>query len=298
MFGPHVNRSAKEPGGGGGMAAHVEAARRVALAAGVRMQAAALFVGPPRSLRVTLAAAEAAELAAYLRRTGVRAVAHSAYVAAPWGGSADAARHIRAELAACDAAGVEGLVVHLPKLPVADVLQFAARLLNPDAPNVRVFLETPAVRPSESHYETPEKLEALFRGLRALVDPRLDRFGLCVDTAHLWTCGVDVRSREAAAAWLGGLEAVAETIPPDRVMLHLNDSARPRGVGPDTHAPLAGGQIWGDLRGDLAASGLAAFVDYATRHDTLTILERAKSDDLPGDYHILRDLAPGVRAAD
>ena len=63
------------------------------------------------------------------------------------------------------------------------------------------------MKPERSHYETPQKLAAFFRKVRE-VDPELQEFGLCIDTAHLWSCGVDIASREDARAWLDELEAV------------------------------------------------------------------------------------------
>jgi endonuclease IV len=295
-FGPHVNRYHAQ-GARPKIAAHIEAARREAEAeAGFNITAAAIFVGGPHDRRINLQEIEGADLKSYLARTGIRAIAHSSYSAVPWRGDPDAARFIREEAGVCQAAGISGLVVHLPKAPVAQVMRYIARLYNPDAPDVRIYLETPAVRPRESHYETPVKLAALFKAIRADLDPELRFFGLCIDTAHLWTCGIDLQSYEAANAWLVALEAAADVIPPDGVMIHMNDSARLRGVGPDTHAPLAQGKIWGEYRGRLAESGLAAFTDYAQRHDTVCILERKPKEALKNDYLLLRELVPSARA--
>lgn len=290
MYGPHVSRY-HAAGARPSMAAHVAAACAEAKAAAdFEVRAVSLFVGGPHNRAINLRPEERAELRGGLARAGVRAIAHSSYAAPPWGGDPDAARYIRDELAVCQEAGITGLVVHLPKAPPAQVAKYAARLLNRDAPDVRVYLETPALVPRETYYETSAKLAALFAEVRRAADPGLDRFGLCVDTAHLWTNGVDLSSYEGAQAWFDGLEAVAGVIPPDRVMLHLNDSLRPRGVGPDTHAPLGRGQIWGAYRGRLAESGLAAVVAYAARHETPVILERKPKEALAGDYLALRSL--------
>jgi endonuclease IV len=303
LIGPHVNRyhaqsrgpgaSPRGPGAGRpGLAEHIEAARAEALAvSGFKVTAAAVFVGGPSRREITLTPEERPALREYLARSGIRVIAHSAYCAAPWGGDPAAARHIREELGVCQEAGISGLVVHLPKLPVGAVMRHIRHLQNPDAPDVRVYLETPAVRPAESYYERPAKLAQLFAAIRAEVDPELAHFGLCVDTAHLWVCGVDLQSYEAASAWLDALESISDVVPPEAVMFHLNDSIRPRGVGPDAHAPLAAGMLWGPLRGRPGRSGLAAFVDYALRHAAPVILERAPKESLANDYQILRELA-------
>lgn len=288
-FGPHVSRY-HAPGARASIVAHIEAARREAeIDADFTIGAVAIFVGGPKNRVINLLPAERAALREYVARTGMRVIAHSTYGAPPWSGDPDAARFIREELGVCSEAGIEGLVVHLPKAPVAAVMKYIARLYNPDAPGVRVYLETPAVSPRETYYETPEKLAGLFAAIREL-DPALDYFGLCVDSAHLWTCGIDLQSYESADAWFKGLEAVADAIPHDRVMLHLNDSARLRGVGPDTHAPLARGRIWEAYQDNPGASGLAAITDYAQRHGTPAILERKPKEALASDYLLLRRL--------
>lgn len=138
----------------------------------------------------------------------------------------------------------------------------------------RVYLEVPAVLPKNSHYETPDKLAVLFRGIRKRVDPFLLYFGLCIDTAHIWASGADIASFEAASAWLDQLERAHGVIPPHAIIFHLNDNYNGRGSGKDEHAPLFMGAIWGSYADRRESSGLAAFLDYARRHNVPTILER------------------------
>lgn len=296
MIGIHVNRD-HAPGTRPDMVEHVEAALEEARrAADIKLTAASIFVGGPKSRHITLREDERKQLRAYVARTGIRFIAHSSYAAHPWKGDHEAARYIREEQLVCEAAGIAGLVVHLPKLPAAEVLRHAAQLIEPRAPSVRIYLETPAVRPAESFYETPAKLAELFARVRAEVDPRLDKFGLCFDTAHLWTCGVDLRTYEAASDWLHELERASDVIPHDCVMIHLNDSQRARGVGPDAHAALTEGKIWEGYRENLNDSGVAAVVDYAVRHGSTVILERKPHAALVSDYMILRRLVPGAHA--
>lgn len=290
-IGPHVNRY-HAAGARPSIVAHIDAARREAkYAADFDISAVAIFVGGPKNRVITITDAEVDELHEYIRAEKLCVIAHSTYTAPPWRGDPDAARFIRAEVAVCRRAGISGLVVHLPKLGVETVMRYISRLIEPSAgSDVRIYLEMPAVSPKDSHYETPAKLIRLFRAIRAEVDPRLHTFGLCIDTAHLWTCGVDLSSYESAHAWLAELEAASAVIPADRIMLHLNDSERELGHGPDSHAGLGAGRMWPslNLRQSGEASGLDAFVEYAQRHNTPTILERKPKEALVGDYTILR----------
>jgi endonuclease IV len=297
MYGLHVNRYHAAAAGAAAsrpsIADHIRAAVAEARdVSGFSVGAAAVFVGGPKSRSITLGPEERTGLRELVASTGIRVIAHSSYAAQPWRGDAGAAQYIRDELRVCAEAGIEGLVVHAPKLPIAEVVRYAGGLTSAAAAAPRLYLETPAVTPAETYYETPEKLRALFTALREVPG----RFGLCVDTAHIWTSGVDLRSYDAAARWLGRLEEVADVIPHEAVMLHLNDSLRARGVGPDAHAGLAAGRIWEEYRDDLRRSGLAAFVDYAERHGTPVILERKPKEALPADYAVLRRLGVGAAA--
>jgi endonuclease IV len=346
IFGCHVNRYHAQKSARGApptLAAHIRAAAAEAAdECGVALRCAQVFVGGPGRREITLTAAEAAELrelasggggaaagagaaaaagaAAGAAAAPIKLYAHSVYVAPPWGGDPDAARFIRDELAVCARAGICGLVIHLPKAPIATVVKYAPRLINPDARGVRIFFETPAVTPAETYYESPEKLGALLAALRE-VDPADELFGVCVDTAHIWTSGIDIQRRDAAADWLARLAAQFEQLGRPgllqqpgrpwrselsaRVIFHANDSARPRGVGPDTHAGFAVGRIWGEYFDSEAAagaasaagaqsSGLAAFVEFAAEHQCAFILERKPKEALRSDYRIMASLEPST----
>lgn len=299
--GPHVDRVHARGRGRPTLAEHVEAARAGAAEAGFRATGFQVFVAGPRNLVPTLTDEEADGLRAYLdERPELAVISHGTYMDFPWGGNHYLARFIRGELAACARAGIAGLVVHLGKPPVDVVREILPRLLTEHP--VLIYLETPHLKPENSHYETPEKLARLFRSVREL-DPGLCRFALCVDTAHLWSSGADIQSYRAAADWLRRLELQADVIPPDRVAFHLNDSYDARGSGADHHAPLLQGELWGPYRETPHESGLAAFVEYMSRHRSLVILERGGGGkgagppaELLDDYAVLARMDPGLRA--
>lgn len=158
---------------------------------------------------------------------------------------------------------------------------------------VRLYLETPAVLPKNSHYESPQKLARLFRGIREQVDPFLLYYGLCIDTAHIWASGVDISSLEKASAWLAELEKVHSIIPPHAIVFHLNDNKHPLGSGKDHHAPVFHGEVWGQYIDNREKSGLVAFLDYARRYNVPTILERKGWEPAEAP----RDIFPGEAAA-
>ncbi|XP_065650779.1 probable endonuclease 4 [Hydra vulgaris] len=285
MFGSHINRyHAKNKSAT--IAEHIEAARIEALnGASFVIKVVAIFVGGPKNRKISLRPDERAQLINYIERTKIRVIAHSAYSAYPWRGDDISLKYIRDEINVCREAGISGLVIHLPKLPIDDMMQYIPHIHDPV---VRIYLETPA---AIQCFETVAKLANLFATIRAA---GFDNFGLCIDTAHLWTAGVDLQTYDAAQQWLQELENVSDIIPASSVMIHLNDSAREKRKGPDAHASLTQGKIWGEYKNNIQIqnSGLAAFVDYALRNDTMTILERKPREVLIEDYFVLRNLIP------
>ena len=294
--GCHVNRCHADPHAS--ITAHIRAARAEAEAeCGIHISAVQIFVSNPRQLSLSLEPGAAAELRDYIRESGVAVFAHSSYVAAPFAEppAGDAAvAFIHRELAICADAGICGLVIHLPKLPLDEMLARITELTHPACAKVMIYLETPAVCPGNAHYETGPKLVQLYRGLRK-IDPDCSMFGICIDTAHLWTSGIDISSLEQAMEWLDGLDGIAEfNSDAPRIMFHANDSLRKLGQGPDAHAGLTKGRIWSEYADTPSASGLAAFAAYATANNCPFILERKPKEALYSDYRLLLQLQPDL----
>src|SRR5579872_5632352 len=113
MFGPHVNRthaSGKRPN----ISKHIAIALREAKAEGLAAKAAAVFLSGPKKMEITIQPDESAELKAYISQTSTVVIAHSAYPTVKvWRDDPFTIKFVRQELAACGAAGVAGLVIHL-----------------------------------------------------------------------------------------------------------------------------------------------------------------------------------------
>ncbi len=261
--GPHVNRGHRP----------IAEAVREALAEEPRARAVALFAAGPRGREVHADVLEegADALRRALEERGAVGIAHSSYTATSWmRGDPDAARCVREELAACPRAGLEGVVCHLPKLaPDATdedaarvVAKYAGRLRGRDG--ARLYLETPA-HPG-SRYAIPEVIAA---AAAAVAQAAARPTGVCVDTAHLWTAGVDVSLAGPAYEYMADVgRACAEA--QVALMVHLNDSARPLGRGPDRHAPIGAGLMWAGGR-----DGYAGVLRFCAERGVPVILERS-----------------------
>ena len=122
-----------------------------------------------------------------------------------------------------------------------------------------------------------EHLSRLLEGVKSQ-----KRFGLCLDTAHLYAAGYDVKSREG---YEETVEIIEKLVGTKRVLaLHLNDSKVPLGKRVDRHAHLGEGEI-----------GLDCFT-WIVRDPRWAgipkVLETPKSEDMHEDVENLAKLAP------
>jgi len=112
------------------------------------------------------------------------------------------------------------------------------------------------------------RIEELARILDG-VEAQVDRFGFCLDTAHLWGAGYDVSTAEGASAVLDRFE---ELIGLDRLALvHLNDSRSAIGSLMDRHEHLGAGRI--------GPVGLGTFLRDARLTGTTFIMETPGADE-------------------
>ena len=265
-IGPHINRNFVKKGD---FKAHFEAAKF-----NHEYRTFQLFVAHPKNKVIILKEPDIAFLKGISEAYFI--CAHSSYVAQPWKGNYEFNLE---ELTTCKAAGIKGLIIHLPK--DKDIDEIIEILENMKTPGVRIYLETPAV--IKSNYDTPQKINALFDKLRA-IDPNLDYFGICIDTAHLHTNGIPLRTYENMRTYIDGLN-----IPLKCLMFHLNDSERELGKGPDSHAVLCRGKIWGGI--DKKVSGLKVLLDFIKLNQLPTILERDENELINVDFNTIAEFS-------
>ena len=112
------------------------------------------------------------------------------------------------------------------------------------------------------------------------------RFGFCLDTAHLYAAGYNIRTREG---YEETFDKVEKLLGVSRVLgLHLNDSKVPLGKRVDRHEHLGAGEI-----------GLDCF-KWLVRDPrwarTPMVLETPKSEDMHEDVDNLKKLAPYLQS--
>lgn len=249
----------------------------------MNIQSAQIFVVNPRSAK-DLITDDDAKMIKKLTDDGLRLIAHGCYIAHPFGEkSAQSIHIIRRELAQCNKIGAEGFVVHLPRRS-ADRIEEIYPQLYAARGSTKIYLEIESMKASEHTYETPAKLEVLFKKLMK-IDPDV---GLCIDSAHLWSSGVDNREYSAVKEWTSAVDAIGIR----HKMFHLNDSNRLRGSGQDNHHRLTHGNIWREFnmdtgKRDIRESGLSAYLEWIVRENMPVILERDE-EGLEMDFSVLK----------
>ena len=187
---------------------------------------------------------------------------------------------VRDQLNVCLDSGISGLVVHLPKDTLENIIEILPSIVVDD---VELLLEIPAVHPDPlMSWETPEKINKLCKAIRKLGYKNVK---ICIDTCHIFTGGYDLTTFEMAQTWLMKLK-----YPKMIGMIHLNDSAVPLGNGKDTHAPLWAGLMWKGV--SPRKSGVRPFMKFASDYKIPVILERAglKNVSVSKELKILRNM--------
>lgn len=238
-----------------------------------------IFVSGPQKLKFNIDDEQIEKIKSLTK--DIKIIAHGAYAAFPWNGKPYPAIFIKKELEICRRANISGLVIHLGKPDISTVIKTIPSLMNDIGP--LIFLETPSVKPESSHYEIPKKLFILFSKIYK-IDKDKSCFGLCVDTAHIWACGINITSFKDATAWLTEFEKLLLIIPPKNILFHLNDSLSFCGSGIDRHANIAEGTIWSGYKFRLKKSGFAAFVQFTVKYNIPSIFERKYQNQSIPDF--------------
>ncbi len=174
--------------------------------------------------------------------------------------------HPGAHLGAGETAGIEQVTRGL------DEALRATRQLS-----VRIALETTAGQGTCIGY----RLEHLAKAFDKVAQP--DRLALCLDTAHLFAAGYDIRTQKG---WDNVIQQVDSLIGLEQVVaIHLNDSKAGLGARIDRHAHIG--------MGTLGRRAFMHIVNDPRFKDHPGCIETPKSKDLQEDIHnlaVLRSL--------
>jgi len=184
---------------------------------------------------------------------------------------------VREDLRRCDRLGAEYLVLHPgSREDVECGIALIAAALNEivaarrpagcKGPPPRVLLETTAGQ-GNGIARTFEQIASILSLLK-----RPERFGVCLDTCHVFAAGYDIRTPVACRKTLDAFDRI---IGLDRLLaIHLNDSLGRLGSRIDRHAHIGCGAI--------GLKGFAALVNDKRLSNVPMILETPKGKDKAG----------------
>lgn len=231
------------------------------------------------------------------RRLGIRPmVAHASYLVNLAGPDEVRRKSIGAmveDLHRCGRLGIEYLVFHPGSAERIGVgIALVAKALNEIISacaqrRPKILLETTAGQGNSIGH----RFEHLAEILSLLARPR--RFGVCLDTCHIFAAGYDIRTQESYGATMDQFDHI---IGLDKLLaIHINDSKRPLGSRVDRHEHVG--------RGWIGRGGLANIVRDPRLANVPFILETPKGRTHDGrdwdevNARVLRRLARTGRAS-
>jgi deoxyribonuclease IV len=257
-------------------------------AVAVGAEAVQFFASNPRNWRHPNVTDEAAaEFRGAAKANGIRsAYLHSPYLVNIASPNPEFLRKSvelsRASLAAADALGAAGLVVHAGAGGTgepAEALERAARSLDAIAE-----VESDAAVVVELMAGSRGAVASTFDQAAALFEATAgtDRLRLCIDTCHLFAAGYALDEAEGVKECFAELRRSG--LGPRLVLVHANDAAHERGSGRDRHANIGVGGI--------GEAGFAAILSQpAVRRCTVVIETAGDEATRRRDVETLRRLA-------
>jgi len=238
---------------------------------------AQMFVVGPQSYNETLDDSEKIQCKEVITNNDMRVIIHGSYIDHIWNGKSGPLFNLRRELRIAADLGALGVIIHLSSGKynsidtIESVLPQITKYREKASRDVMLWLEINSAKHSSHTYDNIDNIRVLFSKIRAM---NIMKVGLCIDTAHLFACGLALDSYDAADKYIASIDALNIDI-----MIHLNDSAEPLGSGRDIHAELCQGNIWGDynpISGKklFTQSGLSRILKWIHDKNILTIIER------------------------
>jgi endonuclease IV len=223
----------------------------------LNMSAISLFMHGPKNLRKNRISYDA--LRDYCVANNITIFPHDSYIAVGiWRvtqanikseESKKYIQHIMDALSSGHELNAAGVVLHVPRHPIATVIS-VMHILSAAARNAELapmMLEMPASKPDPTHtYETPKKLNAFCKALDEYKGIDLE-WNICLDTCHLYAGGIYLSGSDSWTVYEKQLSPLTKR---KIRLIHLNGAELKNfGTGKDGHITPCSAKdaIWGEL---------------------------------------------------
>mgnify|MGYP001607125452 CR=1 FL=1 len=194
--------------------------------------------------------------------------------------------NIKRELNICREIKAIGLIIHIPNKKASEIANALDEIMYKEVSDIKIYLEMDNYNKDVKYkYTEISNLKKLFK----LISEKeyAVNIGLGIDTAHLWTSGVNIEGYKDANKWLSQLSKINTR----NIILQLNDQKWDYGSGSDEHQSLTYGTIWTSYNNknfnNIKESGLMAFIEWAIDNKIITILERKTLFEIEKDLLVL-----------
>jgi deoxyribonuclease-4 len=219
-----------------------------------------IFVDP---LLVSKKSSEYKEFKGFIIKNGIKLIIHASYtinLAREWDEYSTGIQQFIAEINASYELGADAIVVHmgkkleLEKGEAYNNMYMSLLHVHDQTKNspIKILLETSTGQGSEICYKI-EEFAYFFKKLSKNKNKAISsRFGICVDTCHIFAAGYDLSTKSAVYMYI---EAFEELIGLRHInLIHLNDSKRELGSNVDRHENIG--------QGFIGKGGLLEFAKY------------------------------------
>lgn len=240
-----------------------------------------IFIDP---LGVSKKSAEYTEFKSFIKNNKMKFVVHASYtinLAREWGEYSASIQQFISQIVAAYDLGAEAIVVHMGKRMELEKDEafnnmYSGLIYVHDQTKkkpIKILLETSTGQGSEICFKL-EEFAYFFKKLSRNKNKEIsERFGICVDTCHIFAAGYDLTTKSSIYMYL---EAFEELIGLRYIyLIHLNDSQKELGQNIDRHANIGYGFI--------GETGLVEFAKYFKNLKIPIVLETP-------DEHIDNDL--------
>lgn len=268
-----------------------------------------IFTGPSQSssLRVKQHVPDPELIKNYLKRNNIKLVIHAIYTLNFCSAPATSKRikyaqdNLIYDLELAEKIGACCVVVHIGSQGGLDTETAYANMASnimailhataKSAPNTKLALEVPAGQGKQIASNLADLTRLWMLCIKDLEITHKRRLGICLDTAHLFSSGQDIRTIDQLKGYLSAFDSM---IGKENILcIHLNDSKAILGSRRDVHQGIGEGYLFGKTMGMVSLKVIQGLVNFAKGLAIPIILEThsAGSPDKPGGELYAQEIA-------
>lgn len=188
----------------------------------------------------------------YIKNNKIQLLVHASYsinIARNWESSDSMVQQFITEINKCSNIGAFAIIIHTGKhldLSIPEALNNMYTMLlyvhsKTINSNVKILIETPAGQGTETLVDVNNFCRFMSKFSTHPNKEIKERFGMCVDTCHIFAAGYDIRTKQYTDDFFN---IIQKTIGIDKIKAcHINDSKKGLGSKIDRHENIGHGEI-------------------------------------------------------